>query len=68
MARKFIYDGREFEDPDPALSIDEVKNHLATFYGEVANATTQERTEGENTVIEFTRRVGTKGAGESAGG
>ena len=34
---------------------------LADFYGELANATVNERKEDADTVYEFQRRVGTKG-------
>jgi len=59
--RIFIYDGREFPDPDPALSVDGVKNVMTDFFPELANAEVQEKKEGDNTVVEFKRRVGTKG-------
>ena len=62
MARVFVYDNREFPDPDPAMSVDEVKASLADFYGEIANASVKETARGEDTIYEFQRRVGTKGA------
>ena len=61
MARIFVYDEREFPDPDPNMSIDQVKATLADFYGELANATVQETKRDEDTVYEFQRRTGTKG-------
>lgn len=61
MARIFIYDGREFPDPDPTLSVDQVKSTMTDFFPELANAEATERKEGENTIIELKRRVGTKG-------
>jgi len=68
MARIFVYDGREFDDPDPKLSTDEVRQHMATFFPELSNAEVKESKRpsatvaGEvETVIEFKRRVGTKG-------
>lgn len=63
MARRIIYDGREFPDPDPKLSVDEVRQHLAAFFPELSNAETKQRKEGEDSIVEFKRRVGTKGAG-----
>ena len=36
MARIFVYDGREFPDPDPGMSVEQVKGTLADFYGEIA--------------------------------
>ena len=62
MARIFVYDDREFPDPDPGMTVDEVKATLADFYGEVANASVKETRRGGDTIYEFQRRVGTKGA------
>ena len=62
MARIFVYDDREFPDPDPELSVEQVKATLADFYGEIANASVKETARGEDTIYEFQRRVGTKGA------
>ena len=61
MGRKFIYDGREFRDPDPNLSVDEVRQYMTDFFPELSNAEVKERKEGDDTIHEFTRRVGTKG-------
>ena len=62
MARIFVYDDREFPDPDPEMSVDQVKGTLADFYGEIANASVKKTKRGEDTIYEFQRRVGTKGA------
>ena len=35
---------------------------MADFYGEIANASVKETTRGDDTIFEFQRRVGTKGA------
>ena len=61
MARAFIYDGREFPDPDPKVSVEEIRKQLAEFFPELANAETREERCGEDTVYTFTRRIGTKG-------
>jgi len=68
MARIFVYDGREFPDPDPNLSVDEVKLQMANFFPELSNAETKEserdsKTEPgtKDTIHEFKRRVGVKG-------
>jgi len=70
VARIIAYDGREFPDPDPKLSVDGVRQYLANFFPELSNAETKESkrpsmtTPGEiDTVIEMKRRVGTKGGG-----
>ena len=62
MARVFVYDDREFPDPDPEMSVEQVKAVLSDFYGEIANASVKETVRGEDTIFEFQRRVGTKGA------
>lgn len=62
MARIFVYDGREFEDPDPEMTVDQVKENLTNFYGDLANATVSETKRGDDTIHTFNKRVGTKGA------
>ena len=62
MSRVFVYDNREFPDPDPTLTDGQVKASLAAFFGEVATAEVKETQRGEDTVFEFIRRVGVKGA------
>lgn len=62
MARIFVYDDREFPDPDPAMTVDQVKATLSDFFGEIANASVSETARGADTIYEFQRRVGTKGA------
>lgn len=61
MARVIVYDGREFPDPDPNLSIDEVRQHMTNFFPELSNAETKQSKRGEDDIIEFKKRVGTKG-------
>jgi len=61
MARIFMYDGREFPDPDTSLSADEVKRMMSDFFPELANAEVRESKKGEDTVYELVRKVGTKG-------
>ena len=46
MARIFVYDDREFPDPDPQMSVDQVKATLSDFYGEIANASVKETKRG----------------------
>lgn len=66
MARVFIVDGRQFPDPDPKLSVQEVRAHFAQFLPELVNAEAREETKGEDTHVTFTRRIGTKGAAGAA--
>ena len=62
MPRIFVYDGREFPDPDPTLSVEDVRKQLSDFFPELANAETREERRGEDeTRYTFTRRIGTKG-------
>lgn len=61
MARVFIYDGREFPDPDPKLPVEEVRKQLSEFFPELGNAETREEKRSEDTVYTFSKRIGTKG-------
>lgn len=59
--RIFIVDEREFPDPDPSLTIEQVRDSLADFYPDLANATHTVIQRSEDQVIDFRRTVGTKG-------
>ncbi len=59
--RVFVYDGREFPDPDPKMSNDEVRQSLTNFFPELANAETKLSKRGDDDIIEFIKRVGVKG-------
>ena len=60
--RKFVYNGKVYEDPDPSLSVDEVRAYLADFYEELTNAEAEEKTLSDGTVeVTFRRRIGAKG-------
>lgn len=61
MARLFCYDNREFPDPDPKLSVEDVRRQLSDFFPELANAETRQETRGEDTLYTFSKRIGTKG-------
>lgn len=61
MVRVFVYDGREFPDPDPNMSPEEVRQSMSNFFPELANAETKASKRGEDDIYEFTKRVGTKG-------
>jgi PRTRC genetic system protein C len=63
MARLFLYDGRTFPDPDPRLSVEDVRRQLSDFFPELANADTREERRGDDTLYTFARRIGTKGGG-----
>ncbi|MCK4783128.1 MAG: PRTRC system protein C [Desulfobacteraceae bacterium] len=68
MSRVFVYDGREFPDPDPNLSVDEVRVSMSNFFPELSNAEVKESQRDSESepgqkepVYEFRRRVGVKG-------
>ncbi len=61
MARVFVYDSREFPDPDPNMSPEEVRQSMTNFFPELANAETQQSKRGDDDIFEFKKRVGTKG-------
>ena len=61
MARKFVYDGREFPDPDPTKTPDEVRQMMTDFFPELATAEVKEQKKGEDTYYEFAGKTGTKG-------
>lgn len=62
MARIFVYDQREFPDPDPNLSVEDIKRMMSDFFPELANAEVKEQQkENGDTVYEFVRKVGVKG-------
>ena len=61
MERTFNYDGREFPDPDPNMTVDEVRQSMVNFFPELANAETETKKRGNDEIITFKKRVGTKG-------
>ena len=61
--RVFAYDGRRFPDPNPTLSVDEVKSNMASFFPELATAEVKQHADEkdkETTIFEFSRKTGTK--------
>jgi PRTRC genetic system protein C len=61
VARVFVYDGREFPDPDRQADVEGVKKMMTDFFPELANADTKPTTRGEDTLYEFVKKVGVKG-------
>ncbi|MDG6910289.1 MAG: hypothetical protein JRN08_07965, partial [Nitrososphaerota archaeon] len=47
LARIFVYDGRQIPDPDPRLSVDEVRKRLADFFPELTNSDVHETKQGD---------------------
>ena len=66
MARIFVYDGRQFPDPDPDTAVDEVRRQLSVFFPELTNADVREERRGEDTLYTFSQRIGTKGRSSAA--
>jgi PRTRC genetic system protein C len=62
MARIFVYEQRQFPDPDPRMAVDDVRRQFAEFFPELANADVREERRGDDVVYTFARRIGTKGA------
>ena len=63
MPRIFVYDGREFPDPNSSLSVEDIRKQLSDFFPELTNAETREERRGDDEVrYTFARRIGTKGA------
>jgi PRTRC genetic system protein C len=62
--RFFVIDGREFADPNEKLTVEEVRQHYVDFFPELANAETTTVKRGEDDVISFTKRTGTKSTGK----
>ncbi len=46
MARIFVYDGREFPDPDPSLTPDQVRQNYTGLLPKLANPDTTHDTRG----------------------
>lgn len=66
--RVFVYDGREFPDPDPNMTTEEVRQFMANMLPELSNADTTHTARKTKTepvvneeIYEFRKRVGTKG-------
>ena len=65
LPRVFIADNQEMEDPDPALSIEDVRRMLADYMPELHNCDVHEEDKDGKHYVSFIKRVGTKGKHES---
>ena len=62
MAREFRYDGVRLPDPNPKLSIEEVRTAFSATYPEIATAAlTGPEAVGNKLVYHFAKAIGTKG-------
>lgn len=60
MARYFVYDGKEYNDPSPELTVQQVQEQFGQFIAEVVGAKVTETKRGQDTVYTFEKRVGVK--------
>lgn len=61
IPREFILDGRKLADPDPALSIEEVRTHYTGIYPALNNSSYEEQLTATARRITFSTSVGHKG-------
>jgi PRTRC genetic system protein C len=62
--RLFIYDGREFPDPGPQFTPDEVREQMAQFFPDLINADVTSEVKDGVQRVGFKKRIGTKGQGD----
>ena len=60
MSRIFVIDGRSLPDPDPSLTVDQVKGHYLQFFPELINSETSSYQREGNDYYTFVKRTGTK--------
>ena len=64
--RVFIYGDHRFDDPGAEYTVEQVKNHLVTYFPAVAHATTEEKALPDGTVeITFRKQVARKGSSDA---
>lgn len=61
MPRVFVYDGKEYPDPSPELTVQQVQEQLGQFMGEIIGSKVTEARRGQDIVYTFEKRVGVKG-------
>ena len=61
LPREFTLDGSKLADPDPKLTIDEVRNFYSGTYPALNNASYTEATEGDRVRVIFKTSIGHKG-------
>ena len=61
LPREFILDGRKLADPNPALSIDEVRTHYSGIYPPLNNSSYEEQLTDKARTITFSTSVWHKG-------
>jgi len=58
----YKYNDYEYKDEAGEFTTEEVKRQLTQYFPEIANCTVEEKQSGEDTVVTFVKRAGTKGA------
>jgi PRTRC genetic system protein C len=62
LVREFYYNGSRIPDPNPSLSLDQVRDFLTPIYPEIATASvTGPEDAGTATRYTFARAIGSKG-------
>jgi PRTRC genetic system protein C len=62
LPREFVFNGSRIPDPDPQMSIDQVRDLLTPSYPEIATATmTGPEDTGTSLRYSFSRAIGSKG-------
>ncbi len=62
IVRKFVFNGTSLPDPNPAASVESVRDILAQTHAEIANAALDgPKVVGEIHTYTFVKSVGTKG-------
>jgi PRTRC genetic system protein C len=62
LPREFVFNGSRIPDPDPRMSIDEVRDLLTPSYPEIATATMPgPKDTGTSLRYSFSRAIGSKG-------
>ena len=62
LPREFVFNGSRIPDPDPRMSIEEVRELLTPSYPEIATATlTGPEDAGTSLRYSFSRAIGSKG-------
>ena len=65
--RVFRYGGKTFPDPGAEYSVEQVLQHLRTYFPELGHARTEEKTLEDGTLeISFSKQVTRKGATQRA--
>lgn len=62
LERQFSYNGLRLADPNPSLTVEEVRNLYAAAYPEITTAAIEgPETVGNKLIYRLTRAIGTKG-------